>query len=472
MRVVPLAPSDAAALVDRMGTYDSMSALPRQERAWLVSRGELRRYDAGEKVLGAKEEVHEFVIVLAGRIVVYIGHGGGRRHAMESAAGSLTGALPYSRLRRSPDEVLVEAPTELLALHRSCFPEMIRECPVLTESLVHAMVDRARGFAAASWEDEKVTALGRLAAGLSHELNNPAAAAASGARRLTGVLADVAEAARAVGAAALTPDQLALVRDLVERCRHPSRSAPMGAMDRADREEHMSEWLREHGLEVEHAPTLVDGGVSAEALQPLASQMVGAHLAAAVRWIAAAAAGAVVATDVERATRRIHDLVTAVRAYTYVDRAPVRETTDVGPGLASTVQVMRAESNRKNATLRLEVEPGLPFVSAVGPDLNQVWANLLHNALDAVRVGGEVRVTAQEEQGMVVVRVIDDGDGIPREVQPRVFDPFFTTKPEGEGTGLGLDLVRRIVRSHSGEVEFESRPGRTEFRVRLPVAPT
>jgi signal transduction histidine kinase len=145
---------------------------------------------------------------------------------------------------------------------------------------------------------------------------------------------------------------------------------------------------------------------------------------------------------------------------------------DIAGGLAHTVQVMRAEANRKGATLRLDLAPELPLVSAVAPDLNQVWANLLQNALDAVPASGEVTVSARAEKGAVVVRVTDDGSGIAPEVQPRIFDPVFTTKPEGQGVGLGLDMVRRIVRSHQGDVEFESGPGRTEFRVRLPVAPT
>jgi len=471
MNVVSLSSEDATALVDRLARYDSMRTVPREEREWLVANGELRRYGAGEKIVGVSDEARDFVIVLSGALMVYFGHGAGRRHAMESPPGSLTGVLPYSRLTRPEWDVLIETPTEILAIDKRRFPEMIRECPVLTESLVHAMLDRARGFAAANWEDEKVTSLGRLAAGMSHELSNPAAAAASGARRLRGVLAEVADAARVVGAAALTADQFAVVRELVERCRHPDRSDPLNAIERADLEDRVSDWLHGQGLEVEHAAALVDGGVSVEALQVLVSHLGEAPLAAVVRWIAAVATGAAVATDVENATRRVNDLVTAVRGYTYMDRAPVREALDLSYGLADTVQVIRAEANRKGAALELNVAPGLPRVWGVAPDLNQVWANLLKNALDAVRAGGEVRITAQTENGAVVVRVIDDGPGIAPEVQPRIFDPFFTTKPMGEGVGLGLDMVRRIVRSHQGDVEFESRPGRTEFRVRLPASP-
>jgi len=472
MILVHLSPDDAAALVDRLSSYDSMRALPREERRWVVGNGELRRYEAGEKLVGASEEASEMIIVLSGALIVYFGHGAGRRHAMESPAGSLTGVLPYSRLKRSEWDVLIETPTEILAIDKGRFPEMIRECPVLTESLVHAMLDRARGFAAANWEDEKVTSLGRLAAGMSHELSNPAAAAANGAKRLEGVLTEVAEAARVVGAAGLTREQLGVVSELVEQCRDPDRSNVLDAIERSDLEDRLSGWLHAQGLQTEHAAALVDGGVSPESLEPLLSLLTGAPLAAVVRWIAAVAVAAVVARDVERATRRINDLVTAVRGYTHMDRAPVREALDLSYGLAHTVEVMRAEANRRGAALRLSVAPGLPRVWGVAPDLNQVWANLLQNALDSVPVDGEVSVTAHAESGAVVVRFIDDGSGIAPDVQPRIFDPFFTTKPTGEGVGLGLDTVRRIVRSHEGDVEFESATGRTEFRVRLPASRT
>lgn len=472
MRVITLSSDEATALAVRLASYGSMRELPLAERAWLVAHGEYRTYDAGDKVVAVPNEAEELVIVLSGRVVVYFGHGSGRRHAMESLAGSLTGVLPYSRLKRPQWDVLVEEPSELLAINKSHFPQLIIQCPVFTESLVHAMLDRARRFAAANWEDEKVTSIGRLAAGLSHELNNPAAAAASGAKRLATVLTELGAAAHAVGAAGLHATQQAAVGDLVARCQRPDRSVQLGALERADREEHMTAWLERHALDPDLAATLVDGGVAADVLDPVAGVITGEPLSAVVRWIAAAASAAVVASDVERATRRINDVVQAVRGYSYMDRAPVREATDIGQGLRDTVEVIRAEANGKGATVRLEIATGLPLVSAVTPDLNQVWANLLQNALDAEPPGGEITVTARAENGSVIVCVVDNGAGIPEDVQPRIFDPFFTTKPAGAGVGLGLDIVRRIVRSHDGDVEFESRPGRTTFRVRLPVGGT
>jgi signal transduction histidine kinase len=447
-----------------------MRDLPRPEREWMVANGSNRTYRSGDIVVAAREMAEEMVIVLSGRIVVYVGHGAGRRHAMESRPGSMTGVLPYSRLKAPQWDVVAEETTELLTIHRDRFPEMIRECPVLVESLVHNMVDRVRRFAAADWQDQKVMSLGRLAAGLANELNNPAAAAASGAKRLTRAVVELGEAAHAVGMETMSVEQRAGMMDIMVRCQQSDREVPADPIVRSDLEDEFGRWLEANGVNPELAPSLVDGGVSMATLDSLLATVPGGTLPLAIRWIAATASTARIAGDVERATLRINSLVSAVRDHAYMDRAPVRELTDIGRGLSDTIEVVRPEANRKGVTIRLDVADALPRILAVGPDLNQVWSNLLQNALDAVSSGGEIAVHASLDNGSVVVRVVDNGTGIPPEVQPRIFDPFFTTRPAGSGVGLGLDIVRRTVRSHDGDVEVESRPGRTEFHVRLPLA--
>jgi signal transduction histidine kinase len=469
MRIIPLDSPEGSALADRLVALDSIRDIPRAEVEWLASHGEFRHYDAGEIVLTPADEASEMIVILAGCATVYVGQGAGRRHAVESRTGSLTGLLPFSRLKRPMSDVLVEEAAELLAIHRDRFPEMIRECPVLTESLVHNMVDRARRFSAINWQDEKVMSLGRLAAGLAHELNNPASAASSAAKHLARVMRSVGAAAHRVGMAELSADQRAHVTGIVERCHAPGRAGPRSAVDRFDMIESVMVWLESHGASTECAPDLVDGDVEIGTLDGLASVLPVGALESAIEWIASAAASASVASDVEQATLRIYDVVSAVRDFTHLDRAAVREPTDIAQSLAETVEVLRPKAREKGATVRLDVPPGLPKVTVVAADLNLAWLNLVENAMDAVATGGEVTICASAHDGVVVVEITDDGPGIPADIQSRIFDPFFTTKPVGKGTGLGLDIVRRVVRDYAGEVEFTSHPGRTSFRVRLPV---
>jgi len=206
-------------------------------------------------------------------------------------------------------------------------------------------------------------------------------------------------------------------------------------------------------------------------LNELARAVSGEKLSATLRWIASGCAVRRLARDIERAASRVHALVSAIKGITYMDRATTPEPVDLAKGLTDTLAVLAKKARDKSASLTVDVPKDLPRAIGFGGELNQVWINLVDNALDAINDGGRVTVTAREEAGMVVVHVLDDGPGIPADVQSKIFDPFFTTKPVGKGTGLGLDIVRRLVDQNSGRIDLDSSPGRTEFRVRLPAAP-
>jgi signal transduction histidine kinase len=176
------------------------------------------------------------------------------------------------------------------------------------------------------------------------------------------------------------------------------------------------------------------------------------------------------ASEIQEAAMRISGLVMAIKGFTHMDQAMVAEPVDLGPNLSNTVVVMRAKARQKSAEVAIELEPGLPLVRGFAGELNQVWGNLIDNALDAIQDGGRLEVNARRDGQRVVVRIVDNGPGIPPQILSRIFDPFFTTKPMGQGTGLGLDIVRRLVRHNDGNIEVDSKPGRTEFRVTLPIA--
>jgi len=314
-----------------------------------------------------------------------------------------------------------------------------------------------------------MASLGKLAAGLAHELNNPASAAARSAQLIGEALEESEEAARALGAANLDDQALAVVERVRWACGAGPITGVFSPLDRADREEAVADWLADHGADDGLAAPLAETNVTLAQLDELAAAVTGEQLGAAVRWLAAGCTVRSLAHDIERAASRVHELVSAVKGFTYMDHAPTPEPVDIGKGLADTLAVMAAKARQKSASLTVDVPTDLPRVRGFGSELNQIWANLVDNALDAVAEGGRVTVTARAAGPRVVVRVTDDGSGIPAEVKGRIFDPFFTTKPVGSGTGLGLDIVRRLVDRNEGTIGLDSEPGRTEFRVALPV---
>jgi signal transduction histidine kinase len=463
-------PVPKSGLVDRLAAHKNFEKVPRKELEWLCSNGDLRRYERGDVIVPQGVPVTQMIIILDGQLAHYVERGTGRRKFMEWHSGDATGLLPYSRLNVAPGTSVIEEETQGLVFHKDQFPELIHECPTVTAMLVHAMLDRARQFTSTDWQDEKVMSLGRLAAGLAHELNNPASAVARSATLLTDALAQAEETSHDLGAADLTDDQRERVEALRRNFLLPATTGVFSAIERADHEDELLEWLESHGADTAPAQALADSGVSVATLDELADVLPGEALDLTLRWIAARYTTRSLATDIERAATRIHDLVSAVKRFTYMDRATIAEPTNIAQGLMDTVAVLASKAKAKSVAVTLSIPGDLPFVRVYGGELNQVWANLLENALDAVNPSGRVTMSAAREGDRVVVRFVDDGPGIAPDVRPRIFDPFFTTKPIGEGSGLGLDISRRIVTQHGGQIEVDSQPGRTEFRVILPVA--
>jgi signal transduction histidine kinase len=457
-------------MMARLAQHRALGSAPAAEHAWLVENGTLRSYPVGAVVTAKGSTAKWLLIVLSGRLVIWVDRGAGSHKVFEWKGGEVGGVMPYSRLISPPDDVVAEEPTEVLAIERELLPEMIRECPVATDILVHVMVDRARKFTSSDLRDEKLISLGKLAAGLAHELNNPASAVVRSAKMLTESLAVSETAARRLEAARLSEAQLAAIDAVRTTCGGGPASVPLSAIARADREDAISDWLDEHGGDEECAAPLAGTGVTLAALDMLAATMTGESLDSALRWIAAGCNVRALAAEIETASSRIHDLVGTVKRFTFMDKAPAPEPVDIKQGIAETLTMLGSKTRSKSVDVSVHIADDLPRAQAVGAELNQVWMNLIDNALDAVAVGGHVAVTAAHEMDHVVVRITDDGPGIPVEIQGRIFDPFFTTKGVGQGTGLGLDIVRRLLQQQEGEIGVESQPGHTEFQVRLPAA--
>jgi signal transduction histidine kinase len=455
-------------LVDRLAVLRALKGVPREQLQWLADHGTLQQFAPGGVFVRTTEPVQSLYVLLSGCISVTINRGGGPRKAVEWRAGDVTGALPFSRVSTALGNIAAEEPTEALGVHRDHFREMVRECYELTAVCVHVMLDRTRLFTSEDLHDEKMASLGRLSAGLAHELNNPASAVVRSAKSLAKSVVDLDASAAELGAAGCSPGLLAIINRLRD-AETLDAGRLMSALERAEHEEDVADWLARHHLDQSQADVLASVRIDFDALDVLTAALDKATLPIAIRYIATARSVRQIAGEIETAASRIYGLVSAVKGFTHMDQASVPKPVDIGRGIADTLTVLRGKARAKAVELGHDIAPDLPLIDGFGGELNQVWSNLVDNAIDAVPKAGHVTVTAARDHDAVMVRVIDDGPGIPDDIKDRIFDPFFTTKGVGEGTGLGLDIARRLVERHDGSIDVRSGPGGTEFRVTLPL---
>ena len=456
-------------LAERVAKHRLLGSAPPGEHAWLIEHGSLKALEVGDVVTAKGEPAKNLLVVLDGHLVIRVDRGAGSHKIFEWRAGDVGGVMPYSRGAKPPGDVVAEEPTELIAVPKECLNDMIRHCPEITAILVHAMVDRARQFTSSDLRDEKLLSLGKLSAGLAHELNNPAAAVMRGAKSLDRSLSAAEHAARALAQIDISVDEFSAIEAMRKQSAELMHAQRLSPLQRADREDEITDWLSAHSIESDTAAALADNGVTVGALDTLAVAVRPGALRAGIEWIAACSAVRALSSEIENAATRISDLVGAVKRFSYMDRAPTPEAVDVRKGIDDTLTMLNSKTRSKSAKVSVSFAENLHDAYAIGAELNQVWMNLIDNALDAVAPGGNITVKAENDRDRIVVSVIDDGQGIPEEIQSRIFDPFFTTKGVGEGTGLGLDVVRRLLQRHDAEISVESRPGHTEFQVRVPV---
>ena len=454
-------------LLARLAKHRALGHAPPAEHAWLVAHGSRFVYDEGDIVTRKGEQSMRMIILFDGHIVIRANRGAGSHKIFEWKGGDVGGAMPYSRGASPPHDAMAEERTEALEIERQHFAELTRECPVVTAAVVHAMLDRARQFTSGDLRDEKLVSLGKLAAGLAHELNNPASAVVRSSKLLLESLNGAEDASRLLASAGLSEAQFAAIDRARAMCDAARGNAPRTPLERADREDELTDWLADHRATMEYAIPLADTGITPAALDLLAQTVEGEALEAALGWISSCVLVKSLANEIERAAERIHDLVGAVKGFSYMDHAPTAEPVDIRRGIADTLTMLNSKTRAKSVAITVEIPDDVPRVYAVGAELNQVWMNLIDNAIDAVSKGGHVTIRAERELGRVVVSVIDDGPGVPDAIKSRIFDPFFTTKGVGEGTGLGLDIVRRLLQRHDGDISLDSVPGHTEFQVRL-----
>ncbi len=462
---------NAAAELRRIGIF---ADLPAEHLEWLASAGRILDLQPGDAVFHEGDPANLMFAVLEGEL-----RGARERPPADGRVyvhkvGKVAGMLPFSRMKEFPVTTSAVLPARVLIVPTSAFEQMLERMPVLESRLIAIMADRVRETAHEDHKRETLMALGKLSAGLAHELNNPAAAARRASSQLRERLGGLPELSVAFAERLGVRPWAALDR-LLRRAVPQTGAAHFGTMERADREDELLDWLAAHDVEDAErlAATFVERGISVEDLDVVGGAMPQAALSASLAWAEAVIVSEVLAREIELASTRISDLVAAVKSYSRMDQAPAKTDTDIHESLETTLTVLAHKLRHKGVHLARHFDPELPRVSAFAGELNQVWTNLIDNAVDAAPAGGHIEVRTAREPASILVEIADDGPGIPPDDLPRIFEPFFSTKPVGEGTGLGLDIAQRIVvRRHSGDIRVDSRPGETRFQVRLPLAET
>ena len=448
--------------------------LPDDQLQWFADNAEDRRYAMADIVFHKGDKADTMVVYLEGEVhaywdesdhdMVYIARAGER-------STEVTGMLPFSRMTEFTVTGYAVTNVRLLRFPVRLFPEMMQRMPVLVERLVGIMSDRVRESTTLDQQQDKLIALGKLSAGLAHELNNPAAGATRAANDLIETLKDLRAADMRLCAHDLTTGQQESI-DAFERkaIDHTATAKQLNSLDQSDREDEVSEWLEAHEIAEpwQMSANLVEAGMDSAALERLLGEIPATATADVLARVNCQLAAAKLASEIKTATTRISELVGAIKEYSYMDQASVQEL-DVHKGLDNTLLILKYKLKKKDISVTRDYADSLPLIKAYGSELNQVWTNLIVNAVDAMSKGGTLKVRTKREPTDIMVEIRDNGAGIPEAVRSRIFEPFFTTKPVGEGTGLGLDTVARIVRKHRGNIRFESKPGDTCFQVRLPI---
>lgn len=456
----------------RLQAIPDLAQVPSEQVQWLIDHGELRRYQPGELLFSAGEFSQYLHIILAGRIRVWFEQNGQTREVGRLEYGDITGVLPYSRLTVAKGYGTVLEETQVLSVHRDVFPEMIRTQYELVEALVHVMTNRVRDFTTMQVQNEKLMSLGKLSAGLAHELNNPASAVLRVAKDLKAHLAYLPDGFKRVIAIRMDDAEIDAVNSVVfERVSQPLTE--LSALARNRREQELEDWLDDHDTELdgEQLDALVDFGFTEEQLDFVLEHTGERELAPVLNWVGNVLTTEKYVREIQDASQRISDLVTSIKSYTYMDQAQDRQLIDLREGIYNTRRMLEHKFRKHQIGFDTDFPADLPAVHVNAGELNQVWTNLMDNSLDALaeQGGGNILVSACVDGPCLRINLIDDGPGIPEEVQHQIFDPFFTTKPMGKGTGLGLDVVRRILQAHRTEIKLDSRPGRTEFSLWFPL---
>ncbi len=457
-------------VIEELRQNESLAGVPESQLQWLVDHGEVVIVEEGEFMYQNGDAVEYLLIIVGGRLRMFVDRNGQHRELGFNEKHYIGGVLPYSRLKVAVASTIALEKTTVLRLHRREFPEMIASQQELVESFVHLMLDRVRDFTKLDQQNEKMISLGKLSAGLAHELNNPASAVVRSASSLKKHLSFVPEKFKQVISIESDEARVDRVNEILAGILQ--RGVPKQTlMERSALEDELYDWIEDHEVDngFEIAESFAEYGMTLEELEGFGELTNPKDMFAVLNWINGVLITERMVDEIAEASQRIGDLVQSIKEYSHMDGGTDKKMVVLRDGVESTLRILQHKIKTKKIKVKLDFPDALPQVRVSPGEMNQVWTNLIDNAIDALPEAGEIRIEAKQDREFILTSVIDNGTGISEEVLAQIFDPFFTTKEIGKGSGLGLEIAQNIVKRHHGQITVESQPGHTEFSVCIPI---
>jgi signal transduction histidine kinase len=452
-----------------------LTEVPLDQLQWMIDNSQHLTLEEGDYFFRTGDPVKGTYIVVSGRIQLYMIQQREMREVAVFMPGDVSGALPFSRGITATVNAKVLEKTSVMVLPAEKFREMISKFYELTAALVHVMTNRVRSYTSLQQQNEKMMALGKLSAGLAHELNNPAAAIVRGSESLVKHLQLEPELFKDVINVKMEASDVDFITAKLFEILKRKDKPKLTLMQKTGLEDELRDWLDENRVDNsdEIAENFLEYGFTCDDMEQFEAHIPEQYLSPVLNWINTNLVTERMVQDIQEASQRIFRLIQSVKNFTHMDQGKGKELIDIHTGIANTLTMMQYKLKKANVEIVEEFDPHLPKIMALVGELNQVWTNLIDNAVDAMEENGKGKliIHTQRDHQFARISIIDNGPGIPENIRTSIFDPFFTTKGIGKGTGLGLDMVCRIVQQqHHGTVKVESVPGRTEFIVCLPIA--
>lgn len=464
--------------INQLRTVIALDQLPDAHLQWILDRAYYQEFEMGDVVAKYGDAADTMWILLEGKVSFYMNKNGKHVYFFTfentEQIGGVGGVLPYSRMKTIPGWSYAESKVKLLRLHKKHFEELEELNPAFIQRLISFMTERAKHFATKELQQEKVNALGNLAAGIAHELNNPAAAINRIASELSQRMTQHFELTARLIKQAVHPDQLEVLHQIVDsKVNKPAQTIKPSTLEKMDLEDRLNDWFDTFQYKNRlAAETFSEHDFKVEELEGLKNKIGTEALIAALPWLENNISTQKIIRDLGIASQHITTLVTAIKSHVHMDRSTDLQPTNIHQDIENVLTLMNHKLKQKKIVVHKKFDPALPNVPAYVGELNQVWSNIIDNAIYALPSEGELKIETSHSDEFVYVSITDTGSGIPKEIINRIFEPFFTTKKMGEGTGIGLDLVKRVIEHHHGEVKVQSTPGHTKFDISIPLHPT